>query len=86
LNKVGGDGVGIVHGDIRCGGGDIGDGVHIASPSVKLVVFARLSNKVDYCASFIRKSPISRGGYQPSSGTGDNEVIRRWITAYHPGN
>ena len=45
--KVGGDGVGVVHGDIGRGSLGIADGTHIASPFHKVVVFVRLSGKVD---------------------------------------
>jgi len=85
LSKVGGDRTRAVHGDIGCGGVDIGDGVHIASPVDKLVAFLSLGHQADHRSFVIDKSPLSRVGYRPRPGTGDSEVIRP-TTAHHPGN
>ena len=54
---------------------NIGDGIHIASPVHKVVVFARHSNEVNHGPLIVDKHSLTGGGYFTSFGAGDGEAI-----------
>ncbi len=89
--KVGRYGIVVVHGDGSCGGVDIGDGVHIASPIHKAVVGIWSRHQVDHLTFIAGRSPFSRGRCRATIGTGNSEVVL-WsgsgcgLTAHHPRN
>ena len=87
LGKAGCYTVGAVHRDLGCGGIDIVNRAYVTSPVVKVIARIGSRLQVDHRSHSIGKTPLSRGDYRPSSGTGDSEGMRsRLSTAYHPGN
>ncbi len=73
--EVGGDGVGIVHGDGGVGGSNVGHGVHIASPFHEVPVFVRRSNQGDHFPSVVEGHPLAGLGDRAAKGARYGEAI-----------